>query len=94
MRLPSLVSLDRLTVLTIAVSLGALTIGLIPGFARVREHGLDVLMVGTIAVWALYASILYLRLRSGRRTLSAALALSGLGVVIVLQLGLLATHVA
>jgi HemX protein len=94
LRLPSLVSLDRLTVVTIAVSLAALTIGLIPGFARVREHGLDVLMVGTIAVWALYASILHLRLESGRRTLSAALALAGLGIVIILQLGLLATHVA
>jgi HemX protein len=92
LRLPSLVALDRLTVTTIAVSLAALTIGLIPGFARAR--GIDLLMGGTIAVWALYASILYLRIRSGRRALSASLALAGLGVVIVLQLGLLATHVA
>jgi hypothetical protein len=81
-----------LTVTTIAVSLAALTVGLIPGFARAR--GVDLLMGGTVAVWALYASVLYLRIQSGRRALSASLALAGFGVVIVLQLGLLATHVA
>jgi HemX protein len=94
LRLPSLVALDRLTVGTIAVSFAALTAGLVPGFLRLREHGLDVLMGATVAVWALYASILYLRLQSGRRALSASLALAGLALVIVLQLGLLATHVA
>jgi HemX protein len=92
LRLPSLVALDRLTVTTIAVSLAALTVGLIPGFARAR--GVDLLMGGTVVVWALYASVLYLRIQSGRRALSASLALAGFGVVIVLQLGLLATHVA
>ncbi|MGH3115745.1 MAG: cytochrome c biogenesis protein CcsA [Gaiellales bacterium] len=94
LRLPSVVALDRLTVATIAVSLGALTIGLVPGFARLAEHGLDALMAGTIAAWLLYASILYLRVRSGRRALAARLALVGLAAVLVLQLGLLLTHVA
>jgi ABC-type uncharacterized transport system permease subunit len=94
LRLPSVVTLDRLTVGTIAVSLGALTLGLVPGFARLAEHGLDALMAGTLAAWLLYASMLYLRVRAGRRAAAARLALVGLGAVLVLQLGLLATHVA
>jgi ABC-type transport system involved in cytochrome c biogenesis permease subunit len=94
LRLPSVVALDRLTVKTIAVSLGALTIGLLPGFARFSEHGLDLLMAGTLVAWLLYAAILYLRVRVGRRALAARLALVGLAAVLVLQLGLLATHVA
>jgi ABC-type transport system involved in cytochrome c biogenesis permease subunit len=94
LRLPSVVALDRLTVVTIAVSLAALTIGLLPGFARLPEHGLDVLMAGTLAAWLLYASILYLRVRAGRRALAARLALVGVASVLVLQLGLLVTHVA
>lgn len=94
LRLPSLVALDRLTVVTIAVSLVALTVGLVPVFARLPESGVDVLMAGTLAAWLLYASILYLRVRLGRRTLAARLALVGFGSVLVLQLGLLLTHVA
>lgn len=94
LRLPSVVALDRLTVTTIAVSLLALTVGLAPGFARLAEHGLDALMAGTIAAWLLYAAILYLRVRAGRRALAARLALVGVGAVLVLQLGLLVTHVA
>jgi ABC-type transport system involved in cytochrome c biogenesis permease subunit len=94
LRLPSVVALDRLTVTTIAVSLGALTVGLVPGFARLTEQGPDALMAGTLGAWLLYASILYLRVRAGRRAVAARLALVGLGAVLVLQLGLLATHVA
>jgi ABC-type transport system involved in cytochrome c biogenesis permease subunit len=93
-RLPSLVVLDRLTVQTIAVSLAALTLGLIPGFARLPDHGLDVLIVATAGMWALYAAILAVRVRAGRRELAASLALAGFVCVIVLQLGLLATHLA
>ena len=94
LRLPAVVRLDRLTVMTIAVSLGALTVGLVPGFARLPEHGLDALMAGTLAAWLLYAAILYLRVRAGRRALAAQLALVGFATVLVLQLGLLVTHVA
>jgi ABC-type transport system involved in cytochrome c biogenesis permease subunit len=94
LRLPSLVVLDRLTVGTIAVSLAALTVGLLAVFARLPEHGIDVLMAGTLAAWLLYASILFLRLHGGRRALAAHLALVGFGSVLVLQLGLLVTHVA
>jgi len=94
LRLPSLVALDRLTVSTIAVSLAALTIALLAGVARMPGHGLDPLIGGAIAAWFLYAAILYLRVRTGRRALAARLALLGAGVVFVLQLGLLLTHVA
>jgi ABC-type uncharacterized transport system permease subunit len=94
LRLPSLVGLDRLTIGTIAVSLVALTAGLAPGFARLPERGADLAMAGAVAVWVLYASIIVLRVRTGRRLLAARLALVGVGVVIVLQLGLLLTHVA
>jgi ABC-type uncharacterized transport system permease subunit len=94
LRLPSLVALDRLTVVTIAVSLVALTIGLVPVFARLPESGVDVLMGGTLAAWLLYAWILYLRVQLGRRALAARLALVGFGSVLVLQLGLLLTHAA
>ena len=92
LRLPALVALDRLTVRTIAVSLGALTLGLVPGFARLPAHGVDLLIIATVGAWILYAGILYLRVRAGQRALAARLALSGLLVVFVLQLGLLLTH--
>jgi ABC-type uncharacterized transport system permease subunit len=94
LRLPALVALDRLTVGTIAVSLSALTIALLAGVARMPGHGFDPLIAGAVGAWLLYASILYLRLRTGRRALAARLALLGLAVVFVLQLGLLLTHVA
>ena len=94
LRLPSLVALDRLTVTTVAISLGALTAGIVPGLARLPDRGLDVLIAGTLVLWALGASVLYLRVRAGRRELAAALALGGVGAVIVLQLGLLFAHVA
>ena len=94
LRLPSLVVLDRLTVTTVAVSLAALTIGLLPGFARIPGHGVDALIAATVGAWLLYAVTLYLRLRTGRRALAARLSLVGLGVVFALQLGLLAAHVA
>jgi len=94
LRLPSLVALDRLTVTTVAVSLGALTIALLAGVARMPGHSLDPLIAGAVAAWLLYACVLYLRLRTGRRALAARLALAGVGVVFVLQLGLMLTHVA
>lgn len=94
LRVPSLLVLDRLTIMTVAVSLAALTAGIVPGLARLPERGLDVLIAGTIVLWALGASVLYLRVRAGRRELAAVLALGGVGAVIVLQLGLLFAHVA
>lgn len=93
-RVPSLVVLDRLTVTTVAVSLAALTAGIVPGLARLPDRGLDALIAGTVVLWALGASVLYLRVWAGRRELAAALALGGVGAVVVLQLGLLFAHVA
>jgi hypothetical protein len=72
----------------------ALTAGIIPGLARLPDRGLDVLIAGTIVLWVLGASVLYLRVRLGRRELAAVLALGGVAAVIVLQLGLLFAHVA
>jgi ABC-type uncharacterized transport system permease subunit len=94
LRVPSLLVLDRLTITTVAVSLGALTAGIVPALTRLPERGPDVLIAGTVVLWALGASVLYLRVRAGRRELAAALALGGVGTVIVLQLGLLLAHVA
>jgi ABC-type uncharacterized transport system permease subunit len=93
LRVPSLVALDRLTVTTVGVSLAALTAGIVPGLARLPDRGLDVLVAGTVVLWALGASVLYLRVRAGRRELAAVLALGGVAAVIVLQLGLLFAHV-
>jgi ABC-type uncharacterized transport system permease subunit len=94
LRVPSLVALDRLTVTTVGVSLAVLTAGIVPGLARLPDRGLDVLVAGTVVLWALGASVLYLRVRAGRRELAAVLALGGVAAVIVLQLGLLFAHVA
>ena len=94
LRVPSLVALDRLTVTTVGLSLAALTAGIVPGLARLPDRGLDVLVAGTVVLWALGASVLYLRLRAGRRELAAVFALGGVAAVIVLQLGLLFAHVA
>ena len=94
LRLPSLVALDRLTVATIAVSLGALTVGLLAVLVRVPEHGIDQLIAATLVAWLFYACILLLRVRAGRRAVAAHMALAGFGSVLVLQLGLLFTHVA
>jgi ABC-type uncharacterized transport system permease subunit len=93
LRVPSLVALDRLTVTTVGVSLAALTAGIVPGLARLPDRGLDVLVAGTVILWALGASVLYLRVHAGRRELAAVLALGGVAAVIVLQLGLLFAHV-
>jgi ABC-type uncharacterized transport system permease subunit len=94
LRVPSLLVLDRLTITTVAVSLGALTAGIVPALARLPERGPDALIAGTIVLWTLGASVLYLRVSAGRRELAAALALAGVGTVIVLQLGLLLAHIA
>ena len=94
LRVPSLVALDRLTVTTVGVSLAALTAGIVPGLARLPDRGLDALVAGTVVLWALGASVLYLRVRAGRRELAAVLALGGVAAVLVLQLGLLFAHVA
>jgi hypothetical protein len=85
--------LDRFTVATIAVSLGALTVGLLAVFARLPDRGVDLLMAGR---W-LRGSC------TPRSSTSESVpppgagrtpALVGFASVLVLQLGLLVTHVA
>src|SRR5438034_487084 len=87
LKLPSLVVLERLTTRTIAVSLPLLTLGLVAGFVRLREHGgrVDALMAATIAAWAIYAAFLGLR-PTGRN--GAHLALAGFALVIIARIGL------
>jgi ABC-type uncharacterized transport system permease subunit len=91
LRLPSLVTLDRLTTRTIAISLPALTIGLVAGFIRLREDGdgVDALMGATILAWLVYAGFLVSRAR-GRR--AAELALVGFAFVLVARIVLAGSH--
>src|SRR5579862_5265686 len=68
LRLPSLVTLERLTLRTVAISLPVLTLGLAAGFVRLHERGrgLDALMVVTLVTWLVYGGFLAVRPR-GRR---------------------------
>ena len=91
LKLPSLVTLERLTTRTIAVSLPLLTAGLIAGFVRLRQHGggIDALMGATLAAWLVYAVFLGLRPRG--RT-GAHLALAGFAFVILARVALAGSH--
>jgi ABC-type uncharacterized transport system permease subunit len=91
LKLPSLVTLEHLTMRTILVSLPLLTAGLIAGFVRLRQHGggIDALMAATIAAWAVYA--VFLGLRPTGRT-GAHLALAGFAFVIVARVALAGSH--
>ncbi|MHB8642571.1 MAG: cytochrome C assembly family protein [Gaiellaceae bacterium] len=94
---PALQTLDGLAARTIAVSLPALTLGIIVGLVRLREKGggIDALMAVTVATWLAYGSYLTLRYGygwRGRRT--AYLALAAFALVIVVRLALPATHFA
>lgn len=95
LRVPSLVSLDRLAARTIAVALPALTLGIAVGFLRLRERGggFDALMAVTLLTWAVYGAFLVLRYEAGWRGRRAAyVALAGFALVIVVRLGLPLTH--
>ena len=90
-------TLDGLGGRTIAVSLPALTLGMVVGLVRLARSGggLDALMAVTLATWVAYGSYLALRYRygwQGRRT--AYLALAAFALVIVVRLALPATHFA
>jgi len=93
LRLPPLASLERLEWRTIAASLPLLTLGLVAGVVRQREHGgdVDALEVLTIATWLAYAGFVALR-PTGRR--AAYLALGGFALVVVARLVLSAGHFA
>jgi ABC-type transport system involved in cytochrome c biogenesis permease subunit len=94
---PALETLDGLGARTIAVSLPALTLGMVVGLVRLEEKGgrVDALMAVTLATWIAYGSYLALRYGygwQGRRT--AYLALAAFALVIVVRLALPATHFA
>jgi ABC-type uncharacterized transport system permease subunit len=94
---PALQTLDGLGGRTIAVSLPALTLGMLVGVVRLEEKGggIDALMAVTAATWLAYGSYLALRYGygwRGRRT--AYLALAAFVLVIVVRLALPATHFA
>jgi len=94
---PALQTLDGLAGRTIAVSLPALTLGMLVGIVRLERNGggLDALMGVTLATWVAYGSYVTLRFGygwRGRRT--AYLALAAFVLVIVVRLALPATHFA
>jgi ABC-type uncharacterized transport system permease subunit len=92
---PSLVALDRLAGRTIAIAVPALTVGIAAGLARLGSDGerVDALMAVTLLTWGLYTAYLIARYALGWRGRRAAvLALAGFALVIVVRLGLPATH--
>ena len=85
---PSLESLDRLTVRTVAVALPALTLGIGIGLARLRSEGagFDPIMGLTLLTWIVYAAFLVLRWEAGWRGRRAAyLALAGFLLVVLVR---------
>ena len=92
-RMPSLVTLERLTARTIAVALPVLTLGLAAGLVRLRQNGggIDALMAVTAVTWLVYGLFLVVR-PTGRR--AAYVALFGFVLVIVVRLALPVTHFA
>jgi ABC-type uncharacterized transport system permease subunit len=94
---PALQTLDGLAGRTIAVSLPALTLGILVGLVRLEQRGggIDALMAFTLATWTAYGSYVALRYGygwRGRRT--AYLALAAFALVIVVRLALPASHFA
>jgi ABC-type uncharacterized transport system permease subunit len=91
LKLPSLVTLERVTTRAIAVSLPLLTLGLAIGIVRLFERGggVDALMAATILAWLVYGVFLVFR-PSGRS--GAHLALAGFAVVIVVRIVLAGSH--
>jgi ABC-type uncharacterized transport system permease subunit len=93
---PSLATLDRLAGRTVAVSLPALSLGIVVGVVRLVHHGdrVDALVVATLVTWGVWSVYLVMRAFgwSGRR--AAYIALAGFVLVIVVRLALPATHFA
>jgi ABC-type uncharacterized transport system permease subunit len=91
LRLPSLVTLERVSTRTVAVSLPLLTLGLAAGFVRLREQGggFDALMAVTVLTWLVYGAFLVVR-PTGRR--AAHVALVGFALVILVRVALAGSH--
>jgi ABC-type uncharacterized transport system permease subunit len=91
LRMPSLVTLEHLTVRTIAVALPLLTLGLAAGFVRLNQKGggFDALMAVTVLTWLVYGGFLAAR-PAGRR--GAYVALAGFALVILVRIALAGSH--
>ena len=91
LRLPSLVTLEHLTLRTVSVALPLLTLGLAAGFVRLSENGggFDSLMPVTVVTWLVYGGFLVAR-PSGRR--GAYVALAGFALVILVRVALSGSH--
>jgi ABC-type uncharacterized transport system permease subunit len=91
LRLPSLVTLERLTWRTVAISLPLLTLGLAAGFVRLDEQGggFDALMAVTVLTWLVYGGFLAAR-PAGRR--GAYVAVVGFALVILARVALAGSH--
>ncbi|HZS25242.1 MAG TPA: cytochrome c biogenesis protein CcsA [Gaiellaceae bacterium] len=91
---PSLATLDRLAARTVAVSLPALTLGIVVGLVRLVARGdrVDALVVATAVTWLVWCAYLGLRLAgwSGRR--AAYVALAGFVLVVLVRLALPVSH--
>ena len=92
LRMPPLEALDRLSARTAAVALGLLSAGIVAGLATLDGTGVDVAMVVSVGIWAVFAAVLVLRRGAGLRGRRAArLVIAGFALVaIVLPL----THFA
>jgi ABC-type uncharacterized transport system permease subunit len=90
-RLPSLVTLERLMVRTVAVSLPVLTLGLVAGFVRLRQKGggIDALMAVTLITWLVYGGFLVVR-PGGKR--AAYVVIAGFALVILVRVVLAGSH--
>jgi ABC-type uncharacterized transport system permease subunit len=92
---PSLATLDRLAARTVAVSVPALTLGIVVGVVRLVADAdrVDALVAATLVTWLVWTAYLVLRSArgwTGRR--AAYLALAGFALVIVVRLALPVTH--
>jgi ABC-type uncharacterized transport system permease subunit len=92
---PSLVTLDRLWSRAIAISLPALTLGIVVGVLRLRRDGggIDALMAVTLLTWAVYGAFLVARYAGGLHGRRAAyVVLAGFALVVLARLGLPVSH--
>jgi ABC-type uncharacterized transport system permease subunit len=92
---PSLVTLDRLWSRAIAISLPALTLGILVGALRLRRDGggIDALMAVTVLTWAVYGGFLVARYAGGLHGRRAAfVVLAGFALVVLARLGLPVSH--
>jgi ABC-type uncharacterized transport system permease subunit len=91
---PSLATLDRLAVRTVAVSVPALTLGIAVGIERLVHEGarIDALVVATVITWLVWAGYLALRVAGAPARRSAYLALAGFVLVVVIRLALPVVH--